>query len=248
MFRDPKTGEKVIKYPHELSMEQSAQDSILGSPANLMLSSALTSLDMGGVASGQALFPLAALFPMNFGDMNDSDLSSPIEGSMGFDENATDDGTEAHETMMNEFVNLEDEGVKDDSGATHTNREPSSTPMRPVTASSDFEPLSHLGSHNVAAFRRDQHNKQLILSNQATQDSLALAQPYNTMCIKGIRSDRFDSAGVPLTPARRHRKSTSEYTRSPLDAVSTKRKASGEPSAPAHKRYRSISDVNNLRI
>lgn len=230
-------------------MDQSAQTSMLGSPANLMLSGALPSMDMGGVALGQALFPLAALFPMNFGDMNDSDLSSPIEGSMGLDENGTDGGTEAHETMLNEFVNLEDEGAKEESGAANTDCEPSTTPMRPVTASSDFEPLSHLGSHNVAAFRRDQHNRQLILSNQATQDSLALAQPYNTMCIKGIRSDRFDSVGVPLTPARRHKKTPSDFTRSPLDAVSTtKRKMSADQSGPAHKRYRSISDVSNMNL
>ena len=109
--------------------------------------------------------------------------------------------------------------------------------------------MSHLNSETVGAFRRNQINQQLILSNQATQDSLAFSGPYNFTALKGLRTDRFDTAGIPLTPIRRHKKQVNDFIRSPLESMSAKRKASSEaPDAGGHKKQRSISDVNYLHI
>lgn len=121
-----------------------------------------------------------------------------------------------------------------------------STPV--AMPSSEPEVLSHLNSETVGAFRRNQVNQQLLLSSQATQDSLAFSGPYNHMAVRGLRSDRFDTAGIPLTPVRRPRQ-RADSTGSMLEPPSpAKRKASSEATASMHKRHRSISDVNHLRI
>lgn len=120
--------------------------------------------------------------------------------------------------------------------------EPASTPLRPTTASSDANVLGHLHSSNVGAFRQNQVNTR-HLQNGGTQDSIDFAAPYLGATIKGIRSDRFDTAIAPLTPVRRHKRHNSDAARSPLDAASTKRKASGEASSAQgnHKKQKSIS-------
>jgi hypothetical protein len=149
---------------------------------------------------------------------------------------------------LSDFIAFEDSDSSDEEGDKTKNWEPSSTPARPTTASSDVDILSHLNSHTVGAFRRNQVEQQLLLSNQATQDSLAFSGPYNHTAIRGLRSDRFDTAGVPLTPVRRRKNTLTETSRSPLETVSSKRKASSEAQNGGHKKQRSISDVNMLRI
>ncbi|KAG7135553.1 hypothetical protein HYQ46_008916 [Verticillium longisporum] len=122
-----------------------------------------------------------------------------------------------------------------------------STPARPTTASSEGDLLSHVNASNVGAFRRDQINQRLILSEKATQDSLAFSSPYNYTALRGIKSDRFETAAAPLTPMRRQKRQMQDMSRSPLETASQKRKASNEHGL-GHKRHRSISDVNQLRI
>ncbi|KAF4122255.1 hypothetical protein GMORB2_7247 [Geosmithia morbida] len=154
---------------------------------------------------------------------------------------------------VSDFLDLDngsssEDEVDDSSPVKPTN--PSSTPMRPTTASSDAaDVLGHLNPAVVGAFRRNQTNSQLI-RNGATQDSLDFSGPFNSTAIRGIRSDRFDTAAVPLTPVRRHKKQLSDLGRSPLDSLSAKRKAPSDAATAAtgHKKQKSISDVGALQL
>ena len=213
---------------------------LLSNSANLMLSAMFppNGVDLGGFVAAPAIGPAEAFFPFT------SDVNSP-DGSSGPGSGAEGDEEEKKLAFEDFIAWGDDDSSGDEEG---TNWEPSSTPLRPTTASSDAEVLSHLNSQTVGAFRRNQINQQLILSRQATQDSLAFSGPLNYTTIKGLKSDRFDTAGMPLTPARRHKKQPSDFTKSPLEAISSKRKASGEASGHNHKRPGSISAVNNLQI
>ncbi|KAF7562657.1 hypothetical protein G7046_g1465 [Stylonectria norvegica] len=224
-----------IPWPME---EQSSP--ILTNSANMMLSAMFTSGTFGDFINTQAMGPAEAFFPFQ-SEANTADDSSSAPPSV------QDEEDEAEKKLdINDFITWDETGSsgEEDNG---NSWEPSSTPLRPSTATSDHDYLSHLNSETVGAFRRNQINQQLILSNQATQDSLAFSGPYNYTAIKGLKSDRFDTAGAPLTPARRHKKQMSDLARSPLESVSAKRKASSEAGG-GHKRHRSISDVNALRI
>ncbi|OAQ98669.1 hypothetical protein LLEC1_07616 [Akanthomyces lecanii] len=245
---NPLTRKMMIFTPHrrhqlDLSPEQfnlpwpmeDPNASLMSNSANMMLSAMFSSNTFGDFVNPQTMGPAEAFFPFPTEAVAEASSSS-IEG---------DDDDAEKNLDISDFITWDDggsSGEEDENG----NWQPSSTPLRPTTASSEIEVLSHLNPETVGAFRRNQINQQLILSNQATQDSLAFSGPYNYTAIKGLKSDRFDTAGIPLTPIRRHKKHMSD--RSPLDNVSAKRKASGDHAANGHKRHRSISDVNMLRI
>lgn len=213
---------------------------ILSNSANMMLSAMFSSNTFGDFINTQAMGPTEAFFP--FSEPNTGDESSTAGSAQG------DEDQDDAEKMLDisDFITWDDGGGSSaDEG--DGNWDPASTPVRPTTASSDVDALSHINSETVGAFRRNQINQQLILSNQATQDSLAFSGPYNYTALKGLKSDRFDTAAVPLTPIRRHKKHVSDLTRSPLESVSAKRKAASDINN-GHKRHRSISDVNYLQI
>jgi hypothetical protein len=254
---NPVTRKMMIFTPHrrrqlDLSPEQfnvsmvpQHSSPLFTHSANMMLSAMLStnalSDFLGTTGPEEAFFPVA---PGDLDPFNSMDYSSPASCE---DE---DDGEK--QLDISDFITWDDDAGnssgEDGEGGTW---EPSSTPMRPTTASStasrDNGVLSHLNSSTVGAFRQNQINQQLILSNQATQDSLAFSGPYNVTTIKGLKSDRFDTAAAPLTPVRRQKRHLREFARSPLEGFSAKRKASSEVDN-GHKRQRSISDVNNLRI
>lgn len=211
---------------------------ILSNSANMMLSAMFSSNTFGDFVNPQTMGPAEAFFPFpSEAGTADESSSASIHGEEDEAEKKLD---------ISDFITWDDGDSSGDEGNDGT-WEPSSTPLRPTTASSELDVLSHLNSDTVGAFRRNQINQQLILSNKATQDSLAFSGPYNYSAIRGLKSDRFDTAGIPLTPIRRQKKHASDVTRSPLESVSAKRKASSEV-GNGHKRHRSISDVNFLRI
>lgn len=252
---NPVTGKMMIFTPHrrhqlDLSPEQfnfpwtteGPESPIMSNSANLMLSAMFSSNTFGDFFNtGQVMGPQEAFYPFQ-SEPNTADESSTAP-SLPDDEDEEDDELNLD---LNDFIAWEenDSSGEEDNG---DNWDPASTPARPSTATSDKEVLGHLRPENVGAFRRNQINQQLILSNQATQDSLAFSGPYNLTAIKGLRSDRFDTAAIPLTPARRHKRQMSDTTRSPLEQMSSKRKATTE-AGNSHKRHRSISDVNYLQI
>jgi hypothetical protein len=251
---NPVTGKMMIFTPHrrhqlELSPEQfnfpwtteGPESPIMSNSANLMLSAMFSSNTFGDFFNtAQVMGPAEAFFPFP-SEANTADESSTAPSLQ--DEEEED---EELNLDLNDFIAWEenDSSGEEDGG---DNWDPTSTPGRPSTANSEKEVLGHLRPENVGAFRRNQINQQLILSNQATQDSLAFSGPYNYTALKGLKSDRFDTAAIPLTPARRHKRQMSDATRSPLDKVSAKRKAPSEADN-SHKRHRSISDVNYLQI
>lgn len=247
---NPLTRKMMIFTPHrrhqlDLSPEQfnfpwpmeDQTSPLLSNSANMMLSAMFSSNTFGDFVNAQTMGPAEAFFPFPTEGVNADGGSSSFEG---------DDDDAEKNLDISDFITWDEgdsSGEEDENG----NWQPSSTPMRPMTASSEVDAHAHINSETVGAFRRNQINQQLILSNQATQDSLAFSGPYNYTALKGLKSDRFDTAGIPLTPIRRHKKQMSDITRSPLENASAKRKASGEH-AGSHKRHRSISDVNMLRI
>ncbi|KPM42179.1 hypothetical protein AK830_g4394 [Neonectria ditissima] len=248
---NPLTRKMMIFTPHrrrqlDLSPEQfhfpwpmeEQTSPILSNSANMMLSAMFSSNTFGDFINTQAMGPAEAFFPFP-SEANTADESSTAPSLQ-------DDEDDAEQKLdINDFIMWNDGQSSGEEGEGEW--DPASTPARPSTAGSEIEVLSHLNSETVGAFRRNQINQQLILSNQATQDSLAFSGPYNYTALKGLKSDRFDTAAVPLTPMRRHKRHMSDAARSPLDSVSAKRKASGDV-GNNHKRHRSISDVNLLRI
>ncbi|KAG6030473.1 hypothetical protein E4U41_000094 [Claviceps citrina] len=251
---NPLTRKMMIFTPHrrrqlDLSPEQfnfswpmeDPTTPILSNSANMMMSAMFSSNTFGDFVNAQAVGPAEAFFPF-LSETGTATAEESSPGSMQADED------EAEEKLdISDFITWDDSQSSGEEGDTNANWEPSSTPVRPTTASSERDVLSHLNSDTVGAFRRNQINQQLILSNKATQDSLVFSGPYNYSAIRGLRSDRFDTAGVPLTPIRRHKKHMSDMGRSPLESASAKRKASSEMDN-GHKRHRSISDVNHLKI
>ncbi|KAJ3498903.1 hypothetical protein NLG97_g764 [Lecanicillium saksenae] len=241
MIFTPHRRQQLDLSPEQFNFAWPIQDQtspLLSSSANMMLSAMFSSNTFGDFVNSQAMGPAEAFFPFPSEGVNVEGSSSSIEG---------DDDDAEKNLDISDFITWDEggsSGEEDENG----NWQPSSTPLRPTTASSEIEVLSHLNSETVGAFRRNQINQQLILSNQATQDSLAFSGPYNYTALKGLKSDRFDTAGIPLTPIRRHKKQMSDMARSPLENASAKRKASGEQASGGHKRHRSISDVNMLRI
>lgn len=246
---NPMTRKMMIFTPHrrrqlDLSPEQfnfpwpmdEQPSPLLGNSANIMLSAMFSSNTFGDLVNAQTMGPAEAFFPFPL------ESNTPDGSSTGPSEE-----DEAEKKLdINDFITW-DTGDSSGEEAAPGEWDPSSTPVRPTAGTGELDVLSHLNSDTVGAFRRNQINQQLILSNQATQDSLAFSGPYNYMALKGLKSDRFDTAGLPLTPVRRQRKHLGDVGRSPLESVSAKRKASGEM-GEGHKRHRSISDVNMLRI
>ncbi|KAL7823179.1 hypothetical protein V8C26DRAFT_110635 [Trichoderma gracile] len=216
---------------------------LLSNSANMMLSAMFSSNTFGDFINAQAMGPAEAFFPFPAEANADDSSTAP---SMEEEEEEDDE----EKLNINDFITFGEADDDESSGDEASGNKWRASPNRPTTASSDMgEVLSHLNSNTVGAFRRNQINQQLILSNQATQDSLAFSGPYNYTALRGLKSDRFDTAAIPLTPARRHKKQLSDMARGPLDPLSAKRKATSEASGSNHKKHRSISsEVNALGL
>lgn len=220
---------------------------ILTNPGGVMMGAMFASHTFGDFMNTQAVGPAEAFFPLFTPNAHGVDESS---------DSAPDDGGDEVERSLNisDFITWEGSESSDDEDGNNEeavgdwpNGGESPSVRRQSTTGSDGDVLAHLNADTVGAFRRNQLNQQLIYSSKATQDSLAFSGPYNLTALRGLKADRFQTAAAPLTPMRRQRKGAYDASRSPLESVSQKRKASGEPSH-AHKRQRSISDVNLLQI
>ncbi|KAL7948850.1 hypothetical protein V8C42DRAFT_230935 [Trichoderma barbatum] len=252
---NPLTRKMMIFTPHrrrqlDLSPEQfnfpwaieDQSSPLLSNSANMMLSAMFSSNTFGDFVNAQAMGPAEAFFPFQAEANGDDSSTSP---SM-----EDEDEDDEEKLNINDFITFGEADDEESSGDEGNDDKWGVSPKRPTTSSGDMgEVLSHLNSDTVGAFRRNQINQQLILSNQATQDSLAFSGPYNYTALRGLKSDRFDTAAVPLTPIRRHKRQLNDTTRGTLESAPAKRKATGEASGSNHKRHRSISsDVNYLRL
>ncbi|PTB68101.1 hypothetical protein BBK36DRAFT_1115054 [Trichoderma citrinoviride] len=230
-----------FNFPWAIEAEHSP--SLLSNSANMMLSAMFSSNTFGDFVNAQAMGPAEAFFPFpSEANADDSSTAHSME-----EEEEEDDEEKLN---INDFITFGEGDDDESSGDEGNDNKWRASPNRPTTASSDMgEVLSHLNPNTVGAFRRNQINQQLILSNQATQDSLAFSGPYNYTALRGLKSDRFDTAAIPLTPARRHKKQLSDMARGPVNALSAKRKATSEASGSSHKKHRSISsEVNALGL
>ncbi|POS74317.1 hypothetical protein DHEL01_v207292 [Diaporthe helianthi] len=244
--------------PDYFSYPNSHQTSpIMGNPGSLMMS-AMSSANFyaGGMMDFQTVGPAEAFFPLGaepyVGD--DSEDSWLVDAEH-------DDDVEERNLNIEDFLDFGDggsEGEDDDKSEDgNTDGTPSRrTSMAPSALSAlsdsntDVHPLlSHLTNNAdaVGAFRRNQVNQQLILNGQATQESLAFSNPLYHGTLRGIKHGSLGGAATPLTPERRHKKL---LAKSPSDAISQKRKASGPAAdmSQTHKRQRSISDVRTMRL
>ena len=217
---------------------------ILSNSGGLMMSAMFSSHTFGDFINTQAVGPAEAFFAFA-SEGNTADESSDSCGDEAEDE--AEVNLDISDFITCDSSDDEDDGDVEDNNEDAGDEQGHGANARPVTASSDTEVLSHLTAGKVASFRRDQLNMQLLLGSEATQDSLAFSGPFNHTALRGLKSDRFQTASAPMTPMRRQKRLSTDLSRSPLEAVSQKRKASGEHLF-GHKRQRSISEVNLLSI
>jgi hypothetical protein len=244
---------------------------ILSNSASLMMGAMFSSNTFGDyMGNTQALGAPEAFFSLT----SDAMTADSEEEESGID----DEDEEEKNLKLEDFITFhqtdsdceeEQEEQNDDSNwAGFGDMDPSSaasTPARPRTSASavsdgsmmDVHPLlSHFdnNSNAVGAFRRNQINQQLILSDKASHESLAFSGPYHYGTLRGIKSGSMGTVTAPITPLRRHRKNTlngmtADVNRSPLESQSQKRKATSVMIGDGlHKRHRSISDMEVLQI
>lgn len=191
-------------------------------------------------------------------------MGGPASESSSIPEDEEEDPAERN-LDINDFIMFEDgdsdnEGQAEDDaddGNTDGPDTPSRRPSVAASAANDGTPTSfqtminHFDQrpNSVGAFRMNQTQQKLILNGEATQESLAFANPLFNGTLRGIKHGSLNGAATPLTPERRHKKANGK---SPAEAASLKkRKASGmaaDHSAHAHKKQRSISDVSRMQI
>ncbi|KAL7628425.1 hypothetical protein AAE478_002628 [Parahypoxylon ruwenzoriense] len=254
---NPRTGKMMIFTPQcikgrgfDLSPEQfnfqyfdQAQASpILSNPGNIMMSGMISSSTYGDFMNTHAIGPAEAWYAQA------SDGGNAVESSDS--DNQVVDEAEKN-LRLEDFITIDDDdSSEDEKNIDHeADDDIFCTPGRPTTSSSDVTSLLDHFQHNVnivGAFRRDQANHQLISRSKATRDSLAFSGPYFEGTLRGIKDGRLATTNVPISPMRKQKK-TSDLTSSPLSTMSQKRKASSEHHM-GHKRHRSISDVDLLRI
>lgn len=236
MIFTPDRHHELGQIPHNPFLQPMLPES----PLELNMDFTQYPLDLGNNATANGDLQLfGQLFPMPVSEQESE--TNAMDGQASSDLDL--DGQEGDGFAFESYINL-----SEDSSDEEGDGQDATTPSRPVTAHSDAN-LSHINSRNVGAFRQHQANAQLM-GTGATHDSIAFSGPLNSTTIRGIKSDRFDTAAAPLTPARRHKRQSSDMMRSPLDAVSQKRKASGETeSFNSHKKQKSISsDVAGLQL
>ncbi|KAL2148620.1 hypothetical protein VTH82DRAFT_2174 [Thermothelomyces myriococcoides] len=273
---DPATGKMIIFTPRrtnqldlspeslhvDFSRQDLASSPLVRNPGYIMMGAMVPSNNPNDFVNMQPFGPAEAFFPCTsdiFGGEEESDDS--YFAGMEEDE-------EESMLKIEDFITFNSDSSDDEEGA-DWNGDLVSSPTRPKTAtstasggteaaSSPHPLLSHFDGKSdvVGAFRRNQINQQLIYSDKASQESLAFSGPYYHGTLRGIKSGSLEAVTTPITPLRRVKRRntigsgfTSIEQSSPLNALSQKRKASGtHADANAHKRHRSISDVEVLRI
>ena len=220
---------------------------MISNSGNLMMSAMFTPLDQ--YLNGQALGPPEAFYPFTSvnadgtiaqdspssydeDDLDDEDLWN-VEDFLNFGEESSADGDEGGEEQ-------------DPSSDSHGTIEPSSTPARPNTATSEdqLNPLL-ANSGLVGAFRRNQNRHQLLSRSAVSRESLAFSGPYAQGTLRGIKGGRLAAVNAPITPLRKQKLTKLIPTMgsspgSPLgQAQLKKRKFSGE--GFGHKRSKSMN-------
>jgi len=235
------------------------------SSQDIMMAPMLSNCSLPDILSSYPFGSIEAFLPsagVNEVAEDDSDFSGEqvdeeeamlnLDDFIEFEAHSSGDEDEAKEDNEDDvWDEAEAEAEEEDESPTTPCRRPSTSSV-PDDAHMDLHPLlAHFeNTTDVGAFRRNQINQQLILSGAASSESLAFSGPYMMGTLKGIKSDRLESATTSLSPVRRRKRSSvsmadAETVRSSLDA---KRKASETLNSQAHKKHRSISDVRDIAL
>lgn len=274
---DPATGKMIIftprrtnqldLSPESLHLDFSAQDlacsPLVRNPGFIMMGAMASSNTFGDFINMQPFGPTEAFFPCT-PDIFPGEEESDDSYFAGIEEDE-----EESLLKIEDFVTLNhDSSDEEEEPFSLWNGDVASSPTRPKTAASNASAatesapaahplLTHFDSNSdvVGAFRRNQINQQLIYSDKASQESLAFSGPYYHGTLRGIKTGSMETVTTPITPIRRQKRSNTigsgfgDVQQSPLNVVSQKRKASGNHvDANLHKRHRSISDMEILRI
>lgn len=254
----------------DFSQDLTACSPIISNPAFVMMGAMMSSNTFGDFVNMQQLAPIEAFYPVN----SDALTGEDTDESEYFSNNHQQEDEES-QLKLEDFINFgghsSDEGEEEAEHEWDGAMEFDSSPTRPKTSASaasfatdasapSAHPLlNHFGYNPeaVGAFRRNQVNQQLINSEVATQDSLAFSGPYHYGTLKGIKSGSLETVTTPITPIRRQKRNSlvgpigfPDLTQgSPLNSTSQKRKAPDTiGDSDSHKRHRSISDVELLRL
>ena len=237
------SDQNFVEAPTPGSQEQLSP--MLSNSANLMMSAMYTPLD--NILEGAALGPPEAFYPFvsisaNGAITQDEPLSS------SFDEDDLDDDDMWNITDLIDFgdeTSDDGDGMEDVEDGNSSAADPSSTPIRPTTASSEDQVhplLEHLDRGLVGAFRRNQTRHQLLVRNAASARSLAFSGAYYEGTLRGIKGGRLAAANASMTPARKSKSVKLDLTLTPTPAEGSngekKRKFSDEHRG--HKRSRSL--------
>jgi hypothetical protein len=224
---------------------------MLCNSANLMMS-AMGGPQFDGIFGSQAMGPPEAFYPFMTVNADgtvetDSLPSSVYDGEEEFDGDIT--LLEMEDMIAFDSDSSEDDNEEDQTSDSQGTIEPSSTPARPTTFSSEDQAhplLNHLTQTNVRAFHRNQKDRQLILGGNMTRDALEFSgSSFNEGTLRGIKHGRLEAANTPITPLRRNPSMKAVQASSPgspladVSAMNKKRKFEGQE-FKGHKRNRSV--------
>ncbi|KAL2022632.1 hypothetical protein VTK56DRAFT_4976 [Thermocarpiscus australiensis] len=252
---DPASGKLIIFTPRRMNQldlspeslridfsrpDLSASSPLVRNPGIIMMQEMVSSNTFGDFMN--TFVPSETFLPF---------ASDAMTGDDSDDSYFADAQEDEEESMLRieDFITFNDDSSDEEEPRTDWNGELASSPTRPKTAASAasiasespaVHPLlSHFDNNSdaVGAFRRNQINQQLIYSDKASQESLSFSGPYYHGTLRGIKSGSMETVTTPITPIRRPKRN------------SMKRKASSSHSdTNIHKRHRSISDMEVLRI
>lgn len=242
--------------------DMSASSPLVRNPGFVMMGAMVSSNTFGDFMNMQPFGPAEAFFPCT------SDAMTGDDSDDSYFADAQEDEAESM-LRIEDFITFNTDSSDEEESAVGWNADFASSPTRPKKAanggdaageSASAHPLlSHFDNSDVVgAFRRNQINQQLIYSDKASQESLAFSGPYYHGTLRGIKTGSMEAVTTPITPIRRQKRSSmvgmngfSGFQQSsPLNILSQKRKASSNHTNDTHmhKRHRSISDMEVLRI
>lgn len=178
---------------------------LLTNPGYLMMGAMASSNPFGDFMNTQPWGPAEAFFPMDGDfyaevDSDDSELGMDPEVDEGEAKLDIDD-----------FLRFDNTDSEDDEVLDFDPESAANSPTKKDSDKQEMHPLlNHLTNNAdaVGAFRRNQINQQLILSDRATQESLSFSGPYYHGTLRGIKTGSMETVTTPITPARRRKDSS----------------------------------------
>jgi hypothetical protein len=264
MIFTPQRLSRLDLSPESFNIDFSGQDlsncsPILSNPGYVMMGAMLSSNTFGDLMNTQPFGPAEAFFPLTSDppmglDSSDSEFHVPDQDDEESKLKLEDFITFHHDSSDEEEEEEEESGVEyGDIASSPTRPRTAASGASAATDSSMAEPhplLTHFNNNSniVGAFRQNQITQQLIYSEKTSSEALAFGAPYHYGTLRGIKTGSLDAVAAPITPVRRARRANTmqgfDFTGSPQQ----KRKAPSSFTDSLHKKQRSISELDVLRI